>query len=178
MHPVMYTLAAPEGVGKFTLPEGHLFGMRVPKGGSDCSKCKFVSKNLKHCGNPYFQEWRKSLGADPSLLPLPADEYCCDVFAEAEPAEAQKQAQGRNTFYDYPENRARDGIVSFVKHVGYIKKEPDGYCVHSESNPDWNGGCYPSKEKAEERLRQVEYFKHKGASDQAVRVVLRFLDAG
>lgn len=44
-----------------------------------------------------------------------------------------------------------------------IRKEKGEYCVRSPNNPDWNGGCYPSKDKAEERLRQVEYFKHKSA---------------
>lgn len=45
-----------------------------------------------------------------------------------------------------------------------IRKEKGEYCVRSPNNPDWNGGCYSSKEKAEERLRQVEYFKHKSAA--------------
>jgi len=36
-----------------------------------------------------------------------------------------------------------------------------GYCVKSPNNPDWNGGCYPSKGEAKKRLQQVEYFKHK-----------------
>jgi len=68
-------------VGTFTLPKDHLFGMRVPDGGSSCAKCLFVSDDGKHCGNPYFQDWRKSLKEkDPSLLPHPADSYCCDVF--------------------------------------------------------------------------------------------------
>lgn len=76
-------------VGKFKLPDGHLFGMEVPQGGSSCAKCKWVSADTKHCANPYFQEWRKSLKAeDPSQLPLSADRYCCDVFTAAEkPAE-------------------------------------------------------------------------------------------
>ncbi len=42
-----------------------------------------------------------------------------------------------------------------------IRKEKGQYCVRSPNNPDWNGGCYDSKEKAEERLKQVEYFKRK-----------------
>ena len=62
-----------------------------------------------------------------------------------------------------------------VERSSYIKHEHGEYCVHSESNPDWNGGCYPSKEKAEERLRQVEFFKHKGAASLPHRVVSRFL---
>lgn len=51
-------------------------------------------------------------------------------------------------------------IVARYK-MAVIRKEKGEYCVRSPNNPDWNGGCYPSKEKAEERLREVEYFKHK-----------------
>lgn len=42
-----------------------------------------------------------------------------------------------------------------------IRKEKGEYCVRSPDNSTWNGGCYPSKEKAEERLREVEHFKNK-----------------
>jgi hypothetical protein len=52
------------------------------------------------------------------------------------------------------------------EQVGYIKHEKGkGYCVKSEKNSDWSGGCYPSKGEAEKRLNQVEMFKHmkKGA---------------
>lgn len=51
------------------------------------------------------------------------------------------------------------GIAS-EEHISYIKKEKGKHCVKSESNPDWSGGCYESKEKAKERLDQVEMFKH------------------
>jgi hypothetical protein len=47
-----------------------------------------------------------------------------------------------------------------------IRKEKGEFCVRSPSNPDWSGGCYPSKDKAETRLKQVEYFKHKSADSQ------------
>ncbi len=53
------------------------------------------------------------------------------------------------------------------EQVSYIKHEKGkGYCVKSEKNSDWNGGCYPSKGEAEGRLQQVEMFKHmkKGSS--------------
>lgn len=65
-----------------------------------------------------------------------------------------------------------------------IRKEKGEYCVRSPNNPDWNGGCYPSKDKAEERLRQVEYFKHKSAdipigryssNEVSLRVARRFI---
>lgn len=32
--------------------------------------------------------------------------------------------------------------------------------MRSEKNPSWNGGCYDTKTEAEERLKQVEKFKH------------------
>ena len=68
-------------VGDVSYPEGHKFGLKVPKGGSACSKCKFLSEDGKHCGSEYFQRWHKSVGAkDPALIPEPADQYCCDVY--------------------------------------------------------------------------------------------------
>lgn len=43
-----------------------------------------------------------------------------------------------------------------------IVKKKDGYYVVSEKTGRNLGGPYKSKEKAKERLRQVEFFKHKG----------------
>ena len=40
-----------------------------------------------------------------------------------------------------------------------IKKEGSKYCVKSKKGK--NLGCYDTKEEAEKRLKQVEYFKHK-----------------
>jgi hypothetical protein len=52
-------------------------------------------------------------------------------------------------------------VISQQEQQGYIKKTPGkGYCVKSEKNSDWSGGCYPSKGKAKKRLQQVEQFKH------------------
>lgn len=46
------------------------------------------------------------------------------------------------------------------EHQAYVKKVPGkGYCVKSKSNPDWSGGCYPTKGEAQKRLQQVEMFK-------------------
>lgn len=74
-------LVLADDVGEFELPPGHMFGMKVPKGGSSCAKCKFLSEDKKHCGSNYFRLWRESLGVEnPSEIPAPADEYCCDVF--------------------------------------------------------------------------------------------------
>jgi hypothetical protein len=43
-----------------------------------------------------------------------------------------------------------------------ILKKKDGYYVVSEKTGRNLGGPYKSKEKAKERLRQVEFFKHRG----------------
>jgi hypothetical protein len=43
-----------------------------------------------------------------------------------------------------------------------IVKKKDGYYVVSEKTGRNLGGPYKSKEKAKERLRQVEFFKRKG----------------
>ncbi len=40
-----------------------------------------------------------------------------------------------------------------------IRKVKEGYRVVSESGR--NMGTYPTKEEAEKRLKQIEYFKHK-----------------
>jgi len=58
-----------------------------------------------------------------------------------------------------------------------IRKEKDQWCVRSPNNPDWSGGCFPSKGEAEDRLRAVEYFKHNKAAANIVlayRVARRF----
>lgn len=55
-------------------PDDHKAAMKVPKGGSSCSNCKFlVGKD--RCGNKYFQDWH---GSD--KIPAPIDEYCSDWF--------------------------------------------------------------------------------------------------
>lgn len=45
-------------------------------------------------------------------------------------------------------------------YVAYIKEEDGKYHVKSESNSNWSGGYYDSKSEAEDRLKQVEMFKH------------------
>lgn len=41
-----------------------------------------------------------------------------------------------------------------------IKKEGDKYYVKSEDGSKNLGGPYATKEEAEKRLREIEYFKH------------------
>lgn len=138
--------------GKPEFPADHMFAMEVPKGGSSCAKCAFGSSDGTHCGNEHFQAWRVAMGheEDPGKLPVPADEYCCDVF----------QAKGAKT--------AR-------VHLAVIREEKGQYCVRSPNNPDWNGGCYDTKGEAEERLQEVEFFKSKSATSFIHRVVYRWI---
>lgn len=56
-------------------PADHQVGMRVPKGGSDCAKCEYVSEDGTACSNKGFVMWNGS-----NKLPAPPDEYCCDFF--------------------------------------------------------------------------------------------------
>jgi len=55
-----------------------------------------------------------------------------------------------------------DGLIpdSQIEKTAVIRKEKGKWCVRSPDNPDWNGGCYNSEEKAKARLKEVEYFKH------------------
>jgi hypothetical protein len=66
----------PYGGKKFTLPKDHEAGMRVPKGGSSCSNCRFVSADSKECLNTHWVEWN----GGSTKLPAPADEYCSDWY--------------------------------------------------------------------------------------------------
>lgn len=47
--------------------------MRVPKGGSDCAKCEYVSG--QNCKERHFIQWNGSKN-----IPGPTDQYCCDFF--------------------------------------------------------------------------------------------------
>lgn len=68
-------------VGLVVLPDDHVGGMVVPRGGSSCLTCKALSEDGQHCESPNFQAWRASLGAQyPSLIPAPVDSYCSDWY--------------------------------------------------------------------------------------------------
>jgi hypothetical protein len=57
-------------------PKTHQAAMCVPKGGSSCASCRFVSEDKKECSNEYYIKWNNGS----KVLPLPADEYCSDWF--------------------------------------------------------------------------------------------------
>jgi hypothetical protein len=61
---------------KIDVPAGHQVGMRVPKGGSSCAKCKYVNDGGEECSEPNFIKWND----DSRKLPEPANEYCCDFY--------------------------------------------------------------------------------------------------
>lgn len=70
--------------GTINLPADHKAGMKVPKGGSMCANCSALSDDEKHCQNEGYQTWHGSVGAeDPSRIPEPIDEYCCDFYNPA-----------------------------------------------------------------------------------------------
>ncbi len=59
--------------GKPEYPADHEPGMKVPKGGSMCKNCEYVSG--QKCTNKYFIKWN---GSD--IIPAPIDEYCSDFY--------------------------------------------------------------------------------------------------
>lgn len=58
-------------------------------------------------------------------------------------------------------------VASFK--IATVVKREDGYHVLSEKGKNL-GGPYASKEEAEKRLGQVEYFKHKGSTEKTAEV--------
>ena len=63
----------------FTFPPDHQPGMRVPKGGSNCEKCKYLKDpEKKICGNSDFVKWNGS-----EIIPGEIDSYCSDWFEPA-----------------------------------------------------------------------------------------------
>lgn len=88
-------------------PEDHQVGIEVPRGGSDCQKCEYLKDPEKRiCGNKFFI---RAACTDPvkpagsSKIPLPIDEYCCDLF------------QTRDNDGDEPKNP----LVHLRPRVGY-----------------------------------------------------------
>lgn len=68
-------------------PKDHKVGMKVPKGGSCCSKCKELSKDNKSCEEKEWIDWNYG---DP-IIPAPIDSYCCDFFKEKNNIEILKK---------------------------------------------------------------------------------------
>jgi hypothetical protein len=62
--------------GPIEYPKDHQPGMKVPKGGSSCATCEYLTPD-KECSNEYFVKWNGS-----GKLPAPPDEYCSDWYEQ------------------------------------------------------------------------------------------------
>lgn len=58
---------------KISYPPNHKPVLEVPKGGSSCANCKYVSQDKKQCSNTYFIQFNGS-----NKLPYPANSMCSD----------------------------------------------------------------------------------------------------
>lgn len=64
--------------GPVRYPKDHQAIMRVPKGGSMCLNCRFISDDKKTCREPNF-----ILANGGPKLPYPADRMCSDWYRPA-----------------------------------------------------------------------------------------------
>jgi hypothetical protein len=94
----------------------------------------------------------------PPKRPLPDDD---DEFVNANSA-IERLVRLANRLDDQGRIAEADAVDRLINiTLAKIKKEKGGYSVKSEKGKNL-GGPYKSKEKAKERIRQVEYFKNKG----------------
>jgi len=84
---------------KYEFPPNHRPGMRVPTGGSSCSKCEYLRKDKKSCGNEYFIKWH---GND--VIPAPVNEYCSDWFEPAKGRYRVHESHENNLMTDWRVN--------------------------------------------------------------------------
>ncbi len=163
--------------GDFNLPKGHKPFMKVPKGGSSCANCKFLSDDKLHCVNHNFIEWHGE-----SKLPEPIDEYCSDWY---EPNEEMFAKGGELRFYSdcvgYPVLSDLEAIVDNEKEIKYntfvanVNKEDrlaiERRLKYSDDFPitkDWHVKFFKSKDEDDNtvyfiRHSAIEYvFSKKG----------------
>ena len=142
--------------GNFELSKGHQPFMKVPKGGSSCSNCKFLSEDKKNCVNKHFIEWYGK-----SELPQPIDEYCSDFY---EPSEEYLAKGGELKFYSdcvgYPVLSDLEHIIDNEKEITYktfvanVNKEDRlmlerrlGYGKDFPITKDWHVRFFRSKDE-------------------------------
>lgn len=103
------------GGGKFDLGENHKPFIKVPKGGSSCANCEYLSEDKKNCVNKNFIEWYGK-----SELPEPIDEFCSDWY---EPNKEYLSKGGELRFYSdcvgYPVLSDLEAIVDNEKEIKY-----------------------------------------------------------
>lgn len=62
------------------------FGMKVPEGGSNCTKCMYYDPDAEttngRCKNGQFIKWQTSQGKtdDADQIPEKPTAYCCNAF--------------------------------------------------------------------------------------------------
>jgi len=79
---------------KAEYPPDHKPGMKVPVGGSNCQKCRYLVKGGR-CSNDYFVAWH---GSD--KIPAPVSEYCSDWFEPKNPRYRTHEAHPNNLMND------------------------------------------------------------------------------
>ena len=93
-------------------------------------------------------------------FPFAPNRFCNNFrYQDAEFPVFQRDACGANL--SLAGSTAIASAIARTSEVNMIKKVAGGYKVLSEKGKNL-GGPYKSKAAAQKRLRQVEYFKHKG----------------
>lgn len=95
------------GGDEFRLPKDHKAGMRVPKGGSNCSNCAALGEDGATCRSPDFIKWN----GGSNKLPAPADEYCSDWYNPASGTMTQKEASLDDLMRKYAEEEIKKKTV-------------------------------------------------------------------
>jgi len=120
-----------------------------------------------------IENWKKLrgfVGDDPMYVTI--EEYMAkeqehyDDLMQLLPAEVDEVPDADVPVVDVPISDAfllpsiATRVAESLGRTSKIVEKGGEFCVKSENNPDWSGGCYPSREKANKRLEQVEMFKH------------------
>lgn len=98
---------------KTSYPDDHKAAMRVPKGGSSCLSCKYVSQDKKQCSNKYFIAYNGSKD-----LPLPADEFCSDWYEPKTKIAAAEEVS--------LEGQQKGTLWNGIKIIGFTGPEEEG----------------------------------------------------
>lgn len=115
---------------------------------------------LERKGIENWKKLRDLVGDDPMYVTI--EEYMAkeqEHLDELMQLQSAQSSPAVDSAFLIPSIASR--VADSIGRTSVIRKNKKGeYCVKSESNPDWSGGCYSTKEEAEERLKQVEMFKH------------------
>jgi hypothetical protein len=135
--------------GEATYPDDHKAAMQVPKGGSSCASCKYVSEDKKECSNEYYIKWNDGS----KKLPLPADEFCSDWWEPKKELEAATESSPAGDYsgtlwhgikisgFTGPEEEGLRAMISRVPpellvYVKQIKSANELNAVHGKYEPE------------------------------------------